>query len=391
MGLLSWLFGEGKKTPSIVKSNGVGESKKTPPVEKPNVGGTFSSYAIGHPHHQDALKSIFSDRTPENNEKLVEAILVIDDANPYNSQAVRVNIQGQTVAYLNDGNAKQFRKKMKEKGPSEIKATCAAKIVYWEREFNNYLVVLDLPLEYQPQPTYAVPSTVTCEREATGSEVLTIDIFHLDPDELAEQSINQRVKLWKPPDNADKIFLYLGDWRLAYIAGSYYELVASHLRQKLPYEASLTEMAASSCRITCTLISQEEAAILQKQERQKLEAKTAKKYTPQKGFEFSVELPKKHKLQEGQCLFLDKDPIENTSENTGGFVLKFVDEKNNVVAHKRWEKEKIQRILRARNSGYKLVIKIQSIERPDKFPLEYISSISATARIDDLVKITRRF
>lgn len=53
-----------------------------------------------------------------------------------------------------------------------------------------------------------------------------------------------------------------------------------------------------------------------------------------------------------------------------------------MVAHKRWEKEKIQRILKARNSGYQLVIKIQSIERPDKFTLEYISSIRATARID---------
>ncbi len=60
---------------------------------------------------------------------MVDSVLVIDDANPYNSQAVRVDIQGHTVAYLKDENAKQFRKKMKEKGPSEIKATCAAKIV----------------------------------------------------------------------------------------------------------------------------------------------------------------------------------------------------------------------------------------------------------------------
>jgi hypothetical protein len=154
------------------------------------------------------------------------------------------------------------------------------------------------------------------------------------------------------------------------------------LNKKLPYEAKVTELVASRCRIKCKLISQEEAAILQKQERQKLEAKTAKKYTPKKGFEFSIELPKKHKLQEGQLLFLDKEPIENCSENPGEFGLKFVDEKNKVVAHKRWEKEKIQRILKARNSGYKLVIKIQSIERPDKFTLEYISSIRATARID---------
>ncbi len=97
MGLLSWLFGEGKKTPSIVKSNG---------------GGTFSSYAIGHRHHQDALKRIFSERTSEINEKLVEAVLVIDDGNQYDNQAVRVDIQGQTVGYLKDENAKQFRKKL---------------------------------------------------------------------------------------------------------------------------------------------------------------------------------------------------------------------------------------------------------------------------------------
>lgn len=367
MGLLSRLFGESKKTPSIEKSND---------------GCRFSYYAVGHPHHQDALKSIFSDRTPENNEKLVEAVLVIDDANPYNSQAVRVDIQGQTVAYLKDENAKQFRKKMKEKGPSEIKATCAAKIVYWERESNNYLVVLDLPLDYQPQPSYPAPSTVTYEKEATGSELLTLEISNLDPDELAEYHINDRVKLWLPPDNPDRIFLYLRDWRLAFIAGKYFELVASHLNKKLPYEANVTELATGRCRIKCKLISQEEAAILQKQKKQKFEVEMAKKYAPKKGFDFSIELPKRHKLKEGQLLFLDKEPIDNCDEYQGEFRLKFVDEKNNVVAHKRGEKEKIKRIMKARKSGYQLVIKIQSIEHPDKYTLEYLDSIHAIARVD---------
>jgi hypothetical protein len=367
MGLLSRLFGEGKKTPSIEKLNG---------------GGTFSSYAVGHSHHQDALKRIFSERTSESQEKLVEAVLVLDDGNPYDNQAVRVDIQGQTVGYLKHENARQFRKKMMEKGPSGIKTTCAAKIVYWEREFDNYLVILDLPLDYQSQASDPAPSKVTYEKEATGSEVLTFEISNLEQDELVAYQINDRVKLWMPPDDAEKIFLYLGNWRLGFIAGKYFERVASHLSKKLPYEAKVTELAAGRCRIKCKLISQEEAAILQKQERQKLEVKTAKKYTPKKGFDFSIELPKSHKLKEGQLLFLDKEPIENCGEHLGEFGLKFVDEKNNVVAHKRWEKEKIQRILKARNSGYQLVIKIQSIERPDKFTLEYISSIRATARID---------
>ena len=334
MGLLSWLFGEGKKTPSIVKSNG---------------GGTFSSYAIGHRHHQDALKRIFSERTSEINEKLFEAVLVIDDGNQYDNQAVRVDIQGQTVGYLKDENAKQFRKKMREKGPSEIKATCAAKIVYWERESDNYLVILDLPLDYQSQASDPAPSKVTYEKETTGSEVLTFEVSNLEQDELAACQINDRVKLWMPPDNADKIFLYIDNWRFGFIAGKYFDLVASHLSKKLPYEAKITELAAGRCKIKCKLVSQEEAAILQKQKRQKFEVEMSKKYTPKKGFDFSIELPKRHKLKEGQLLFLDKEPIENCDEHQGEFRLKFVDEKNNVVAHKRGEKEKIKRILKARN------------------------------------------
>jgi hypothetical protein len=127
---------------------------------------------------------------------------------------------------------------------------------------------------------------------------------------------------------------------------------------------------------------QEEAAVLQKQKRQEYRAKMAKRYTPKKGFYFSIELPKRHKLKVGQILLLDKEPIENCGEHQGAFGLKFVDEKNNVVAHKQWEKEKIERILKARNSGYKLVIKIKSIEHPDKYTLEYLDSIRATASVD---------
>ena len=154
------------------------------------------------------------------------------------------------------------------------------------------------------------------------------------------------------------------------------------IEKKLPYEANVTELADDRCRIKCKFISQEEAAILNEKERKKFEVEMTKKYTPKKGFEFTIELPKRHKLQEGQHLFLDKEPIENSSEKPGEFGLKFIDEKNNVVAHKRREKEKIKRILRARNSGYQLIIKIENIERPDKFTLEFISSIRATARVD---------
>lgn len=258
MGLLSWLFGKGDKTPSTVTSSG---------------GGTFSSYAVGHGHHQDALRRIFSERTSEINEKIVEAVLVIDNENQYDSQAVRVDIQDQTVAYLKHENAKQFRKKMREKGPYEIKATCSAKIVYWEREFDNYLVILDLPLDYYYKASDPAASKVTYEKDAAGSDLLTFEVSNLEQDNLSACQINDRVKLWLPPDGADKIFLYLNNWRFAFIDGKHFDFVASHLRKKLPYEAKVTELSAGRCRIQCKLVSQEEAAILQRQKNKSLKLK----------------------------------------------------------------------------------------------------------------------
>jgi hypothetical protein len=418
MGLLSWLFGGDKKTRSLVKSKG---------------GGTFPSYAVGHIEYQDALKRIFGERTSEGQEKLVEAVLVPDEGNPYNFQAVRVEIQGQTVGYLKHEDAKHFREKMMQTAHSGLKATCSAKIVYWGLGVNNYVVLLDLPVDYQFQASDPAPSRVTDEKETSGAEVLAFDISELDQDEISECQINDRVdlsvdyqfqasdptsskvtdeeestgaevlafdisnlerdkisecqindrvKLWMPPDDAEKVFLYLGDYILGFVPHEYFELVASHLSRKMPYEARITELAASTCRIKCKLFSEEDAASLQKLERQKFEVEIAKGYAPQKGFDFSIEVPKRHRLREGQLIFLDKEPIEPVPESPTEFGLKFVDELNNVVAHKQWEQEKIRRILRALNSGYRLTIKIQSIERPDNFDLRYMDYIRGIARVD---------
>ncbi len=61
--------------------------------------------------------------------------------------------------------------------------------------------------------------------------------------------------------------------------------VASHLSKKLPYEARISELAARMCRIKCKLFSEEDAAVLQKLEREKFELEIAKEYAPKKGFQ----------------------------------------------------------------------------------------------------------
>ena len=45
---------------------------------------------------------------------MTTAVLVLDDDNPYDNKAVRVEIDGYLVGHLSRENARQYRKKLKE-------------------------------------------------------------------------------------------------------------------------------------------------------------------------------------------------------------------------------------------------------------------------------------
>src|SRR5688500_11155797 len=112
MGLLDWLFGRSGKDKPIAKLSG------------PD---TFSIDIVGESKYQPALASICGGRTDESQEKIVEAVLVHEDNNPYDDKAIRVDIQGKTVGYLSRENARQYRKKLEEADHKRTTATCFAK------------------------------------------------------------------------------------------------------------------------------------------------------------------------------------------------------------------------------------------------------------------------
>lgn len=108
--------------------------------------GSFKVEVVGESNYQAALERICGGRSRDGAEKYVTATLVPEDSNPYDENAVRVDIGGVTVGYLSRHAAKTYRKRL---GASVGSRDCAAVIRGgWERgrkDRGDFGVRLELP------------------------------------------------------------------------------------------------------------------------------------------------------------------------------------------------------------------------------------------------------
>ena len=111
--------------------------------------GSYEFDVVGESYYQDALERICGGRTKSGVEKKVVAMLVLEDSNPHDKLAVRVDVDGKPVGYLSRDEARQYRKRLQEQGFPELIATCNALIVGgWDRgggDRGHFGVRLDLP------------------------------------------------------------------------------------------------------------------------------------------------------------------------------------------------------------------------------------------------------
>src|SRR3989449_11781405 len=100
MGFFGRLFGVGQAPPA-----------SAPQGERIDLegSGAFALAIVGESHYQEALEAICGPRSDEGEDRLVEARLVLENDNPHDSMAVRVDIQGLTVGYLTRDHARQYR------------------------------------------------------------------------------------------------------------------------------------------------------------------------------------------------------------------------------------------------------------------------------------------
>lgn len=111
--------------------------------------GLFSHDIVGESHYQHNLERICGPRTERGENRIVQARIIWEDDNPYDSQAVAVQINGLMVGHLRRETAHKYRVGTRKLGLDHTTMRCPAKIKGgWIRangETGHYGVWLDLP------------------------------------------------------------------------------------------------------------------------------------------------------------------------------------------------------------------------------------------------------
>lgn len=113
-------------------------------------GGDFECDVVGESKYQNHLERIAGGRTDDSAKLRKQAILVLEDDNTHDKNAVRVYIDGLTVGYLSRETAKVYRRQLKRQKLPIGNYTCDAMIVGgWDRsdgDVGHFGVRLDVPI-----------------------------------------------------------------------------------------------------------------------------------------------------------------------------------------------------------------------------------------------------
>lgn len=315
MGFLSRLFGQPpQKNKQGIPLNGLG---------------TFSVKVVGESYYQKNLSQICGGFTENGIEHISSAKLVHADDNPYDSKAIRVEISGMPVGHLSKSEARYYRDRMCANGHAGLIATCKAKISGgWDRGNGNigyFGVTLDLPIEFVEPASSNIPITNDLEH-TVEADTLLFYVEKIQPEELAQCRVGDYVNLWVRKDDLHKVYIFRsgsvgGTGRIGYVPSKQSYIISTHLNKGLEYETEILEVDVNKlhCKIKCRLISPKETAVKQEAEAEvaasRLKAELQKRYTPKNSLSIRVQLPKNHKLKEGQELYLEKQPLEYYVQN----------------------------------------------------------------------------
>jgi hypothetical protein len=276
MGFFSWLFGK--------------MSKKR--ISGP---GIYSINAVGESYYQNELKTICNGTSYEGHQEIVEAVLVLEDNNPHDNNAIRIDIKGTTVGYLSRQDAKVYREQFKKLGYSSSSILCPSMIIGgWDRNGNDYGhfgVKLDLPVNTEPL--------------VENKDVLYFSLEKVHYTVLETCDVGEKVNLWIPKDKSNNIVhIYTRTGgpephKLGVVPLKYSALISSHLAQGLEHETEIIELSGNTCKFKCRLISKEEMKKREDIYKEEIRTDLIKKYTPKSSVMSYIEVNNTSKLKLG--------------------------------------------------------------------------------------------
>lgn len=91
--------------------------------------GAFAVDVVGVSRRQDTLAGIVERHGRNGRTVTIDALLIPEDANPHDANAIRVEIDGALIGYLSRDNARRYRADLGAAGSAGATVRCKARIV----------------------------------------------------------------------------------------------------------------------------------------------------------------------------------------------------------------------------------------------------------------------
>ncbi len=332
--------------------------------------GTFDVIVVGVYFHQEALEKICRNKREEDIEMIMRAEIVPEEGNCYDSNAVRIEIEGETVGHLSRQNALKWRGKMISEGISGA-VTCPAKI-RWDRNTlaaGSYGVWLDLDLTLSD--SVPVINTNENQQDPDFQRFLQADglIFFVDNFSIQDTTrTGMSVKLWIPKvKDPDTVYIY--DRSAPYgpfgiVPSKYSDIVASHLLSAMNYDARIVKLTYNTCKIKCKLFSREEDERRKEEHKASLKEELTKSYKPKKPIMLTIAVEKKKGIRVGDKLTIEFED----SHSYGGpysypYQVKFLNQAGHTIGILDNNKSIIQRLLKAHFNSFVFDVEVVDIAK----------------------------
>ena len=133
---------------SIFSSNASGQPSSKDEIFFLRGSATFGVEVVEGDHYQTVFEAICGPRVPSGIHRLVTAVLVLDDKNRQDRNAVRVEVQGKPVGHLRRETGILYRQQLQARGTPKAIGRCQAVITGgWlssDGRKGDYEVALDI-------------------------------------------------------------------------------------------------------------------------------------------------------------------------------------------------------------------------------------------------------
>jgi hypothetical protein len=341
----------------------------------PTSTGTFNVAVVGVYFHQEILQKICGNKREEGVPIYKQAMLVPENDNPEDANAVRVDIEGETVGHLSRRNATLWRSKMISENRSGVVMRPAE--IVWDKGYvaeGSYGVLLDLDLSL-PDSKIEPGSAGRVWESPSQPDHIEFLVDQLNRVELSRCKVGAPVNLWDATGTRE-IFIYrqgtdFGEGKIGICPDEVYRTI----RKAPGCDASIASIYEGGCKIACRLISKAEMSERMRQVKEAEKARRTaqkaklvetlrrefdKKYSPKAAIKAAFDINGPDKLTVGDKVYLDIKSKIHYLRYPNQLRVDLLNHAKERIGEVR-TREPVLRIIKAAYNGYEFDLKVVSV------------------------------